>query len=160
MPNLNKVLLMGNLTRDIEMRNLPSGMAVAAFGLAVNRKWKNQQGEQQEEVTFIDLEAFGKPAEVMNQFLRKGSGVFIEGRLQLDQWTDKEGNKRQKMKVVVNEFQFIDGKPADQGHSQQPPQRQGKPQERKATPPAMTMCSPASRSTAPTLRRWVWVRIT
>jgi single-strand DNA-binding protein len=137
MPNLNKVLLMGNLCRDPELRHLPSGMAVTSLSLAVNRKWKNAQGEQQEEVTFVDMEAFGKPAETMNQYLRKGSGIFIEGRLQLDQWTDKDGNKRQKMKVVVNEFQFIDGKPAEQGQSQQPPQRQGKPQqERKATPPA------------------------
>jgi single-strand DNA-binding protein len=134
--NLNKVTLAGRITRDIELRYLPSGSAVAAFGLAINRKWKNAQGEQQEEVTFVDLEAFGKPAEVMNQFLRKGSGVFIEGRLKLDQWEDKDGNKRQKMKVVVNEFQFIDGKPAEQGQSQQPAERQGRqPQERKATPP-------------------------
>jgi single-strand DNA-binding protein len=134
MPNLNKVLLMGNLTRDIELRNLPSGMAVAAFGLAVNRRWKNQQGEQQDEVTFVDLEAFGKPAEVMNQYLRKGSAVFIEGRLKLDQWDDKDGGKRSKMKVVVESFQFIDGKPAEQGQGQQPPQLQGKPQqERKPT---------------------------
>jgi single-strand DNA-binding protein len=120
MPNLNKVLLMGNLTRDIEIRNLPSGMAVAAFGLAVNRRWKNQQGEQQEEVTFIDIEVFGKPAEVMNQYLRKGSAVFIEGRLKLDQWEDKDGGKRSKMKVIVDNFQFIDGKPSDQGQIQQP----------------------------------------
>jgi single-strand DNA-binding protein len=127
MPNLNKVLLMGNITRDIELRYLPSGMAVAAFGLAVNRRWKNAQGEQQEEVTFVDLEAFGKPAEVMNQYLRKGSGIFIEGRLKLDQWEDKDGGKRSKMKVVVDSFQFIDGKPAEQEQSQQPPQRQGKP---------------------------------
>jgi single-strand DNA-binding protein len=134
MPNLNKVMLMGNLTRDIDMRTLPSGMAVAAFGLAVNRRWKNAQGEQQEEVTFVDMEAFGKPAEVMNQYLRKGSAVFIEGRLKLDQWEDKDGNKRQKMKVVVESFQFIDGKPAEQGQGQQPPQLQGKPQqERKPT---------------------------
>jgi len=115
--NLNKVLLGGRVTRDIELRYLPSGMAVAAFGLAINRKWKNAQGEQHEEVTFVDLEAFGKPAETINQYLRKGSSIFIEGRLQLDQWTDKDGNKRQKMKVVVNEFQFIDGKPAEQGQS-------------------------------------------
>jgi single-strand DNA-binding protein len=129
--NLNKVTLAGRITRDIELRYLPSGMAVAAFGLAINRKWKNQQGEQQEETTFVDLEAFGKPAETMNQYLRKGSGVFIEGRLKLDQWGDKDGNKRQKMKVVVESFQFIDGKPADQGQSQQ---RQGKPEQgRKAT---------------------------
>jgi single-strand DNA-binding protein len=134
MPNLNKVMLMGNLTRDIEMRNLPSGMAVAAFGLAVNRRWKNAQGEQQEEVTFVDLEAFGKPAETMNQYLRKGSAVFIEGRLKLDQWDDKDGGKRSKMKVVVESFQFIDGKLAEQGQIQQPPQMQGKPaQGRKPT---------------------------
>jgi len=127
MPNLNKVLLMGNLCRDPELRHLPSGMAVTSLSLAVNRKWKNQQGEQHEEVTFVDLEAFGKPAETINQYLKKGSGVFIEGRLQLDQWTDKDGNKRSKMKVVVESFQFIDGKPADQGQSQQqgrPPQRE------------------------------------
>jgi single-strand DNA-binding protein len=117
MPNLNKVLLMGHLTRDVEMRALPSGMAVAAFGLAVNRRWKNQQGEQQEETTFVDIEAFGKPAETMSQYLRKGSGVFIEGRLRLDQWEDKDGGKRSKLKVVVDSFQFIDGK-GDQGQHQ------------------------------------------
>lgn len=116
--NLNKVLLAGRITRDLELRYLPSGMAVAAIGLAVNRRWENQQGEQQEEATFIDLEAFGKPAETMNQYLRKGSGVYIEGRLKLDQWDDKEGQKRTKMKVVVESFQFIDGKPAE-GQSRQ-----------------------------------------
>jgi single-strand DNA-binding protein len=108
MPNLNKVLLMGNLTRDPELRYLPSGMAVVNLGLAVNRRWKNQQGEQQEETTFVDLEAYGKPAETMNQFLKKGRPVFIEGRLRLDQWQDKEGNPRSKLKVVVDTFQFID----------------------------------------------------
>ena len=125
--NLNKVTLAGRITRDIELRYLPSGAAVAAFGLAINRCWKNAQGEQQEEVTFVDLEAFGKPAETMNQYLRKGSGIFIEGRLKLDQWEDKDGNKRQKMKVVVESFQFIDGKPVEQGQNQQqgrPPQRE------------------------------------
>ncbi len=108
MPNLNKVLLMGNLTRDPELRYLPSGMAVVNLGLAVNRRWRNQQGEQQEETTFVDLEAYGKPAETMNQFLKKGRPVFIEGRLRLDQWQDKEGNSRSKLKVVVDTFQFID----------------------------------------------------
>jgi single-strand DNA-binding protein len=109
MPNLNKVLLMGNLTRDPELRYLPSGMAVVNLGLAVNRRWKNQQGEQQEETTFVDLEAYGKPAETMNQYLKKGKPVFIEGRLRLDQWQDKEGHNRSKLKVVVDTFQFIDG---------------------------------------------------
>jgi single-strand DNA-binding protein len=129
MPNLNKVLLMGNLTRPPELRHLPSGMAVASFGMAINRKWKNQQGEQQEEVTFVDLEAFGKPAETMNQYLRKGSGIFIEGRLRLDQWQDKDGNNRSKLKVVVDSFQFIDGKQAEQGQprqEQRPPANQGR----------------------------------
>ena len=72
MPNLNKVMLMGNLTRDPELRYLPSNMAVVGLGLAVNRRWRNQQGEQQEETTFIDCEAFGKQAEVINQYLKKG----------------------------------------------------------------------------------------
>jgi len=112
MPNLNRVTLMGNLTRDPELRTLPSGNAVAALGLAINRRWKNQQGEQQEETTFVDCEAFGKTAEVLAQYLKKGRPVYIEGRLKLDMWEDKEGGKRSKMKVIVDNFQFIDSKQA------------------------------------------------
>lgn len=115
MPNLNKVLLMGNLTRDPELRYLPSNMAVVALGLAVNRRWKNQAGEQGEEVTFIDCECFGKTAEVINQYFRKGKPIFIEGRLKLDQWQDKEGHNRSKLKVVVENFQFIESKGGDAG---------------------------------------------
>jgi single-strand DNA-binding protein len=110
MANLNRVLLMGNLTRDPELRYLPSQMPVVSLGLAINRRWKNQQGEQQEETVFIDCDAFGRPAEVINQYLKKGRPIFIEGRLRLDQWTDKEGNKRSKLKVVVENFQFVDGR--------------------------------------------------
>ncbi|MFG0247258.1 MAG: single-stranded DNA-binding protein [Phycisphaeraceae bacterium JB051] len=110
MPNLNKVMLMGNLTRDPELRYLPSNMAVVGMGLAVNRRWRNQQGEQQEETTFIDCEAFGKQAEVINQYLKKGRPVYLEGRLKLDQWQDRDGNNRSKLKVIVESFQFIDSR--------------------------------------------------
>jgi single-strand DNA-binding protein len=110
MPNLNKVMLMGNLTRDPELRYLPSNMAVVGLGLAVNRRWRNQQGEQQEETTFIDCEAFGKQAEVINQYLKKGRPVYLEGRLKLDQWQDRDGNNRSKLKVIVESFQFIDNR--------------------------------------------------
>lgn len=111
MPNYNKVMLMGNLTRDPEMRYLPSNVAVANIGLAINRRWKNQQGEQQEETTFVDCEAFGKTAEAINQYLGKGRPLFVEGRLKLDQWQDKEGQNRSRLKVVIESFQFVDGKP-------------------------------------------------
>ncbi len=106
----NKVLLMGNLTRDVELRYLPNTQtAVATIGLAVNRRFRTQSGENREEVTFVDCEAFGKTAEVMSQYLRKGRPVFIEGRLKLDQWEDKaSGQNRSKLKVVVEGFQFID----------------------------------------------------
>lgn len=105
----NKVLLIGNLTRDIELRQLPnSNTSVANIGLAVNRKFRTADGESREEVTFVDCEAFGRTAETMSQYLRKGRAVFIEGRLRLDQWEDKEGQKRSKMKVVVDNFQFLD----------------------------------------------------
>jgi len=110
MPNLNRVMLMGNLTRDPELRYLPSNTAVVNVGMAINRKWKNQQGEQQEETTFVDCEAFGRSAEVINQYLRKGRPVFIEGRLRLDQWQDREGQNRSKLKVVVENFQFVDSR--------------------------------------------------
>ncbi|HAI12376.1 MAG TPA: single-stranded DNA-binding protein [Phycisphaerales bacterium] len=110
MPNLNKVMLMGNLTRDPELRYLPSNMAVVGLGLAVNRRWRNQQGEQQEETTFVDCEAFGKTAELLNQYLKKGRPVYLEGRLKLDQWQDREGGNRSKLKVIIENFQFIDSR--------------------------------------------------
>jgi single-strand DNA-binding protein len=108
MPNLNKVMLMGNLTRDIELRHTASQMAIAKFGLAINRKYKTASGEQKEEVTFVDCDAFGRTAEVMHQYLKKGRPVFVEGSLRLDQWEGKDGSKQSKLKVVVDSFQFID----------------------------------------------------
>jgi single-strand DNA-binding protein len=110
MPNLNKVMLMGNLTRDVELKTTPSNLTVANLGLAVNRRWKTPDGEQREEVTFIDCEAWGKSAEILAKYLSKGKPVYLEGRLKLDQWEDKDGQKRSKMRVVVEEFQFIDSK--------------------------------------------------
>ncbi len=111
--SFNKVMLMGNLTRDIELRHTPGNNPVANIGLAVNRKFRVGEGdnrEMREEVTFIDCEAWGRTAEVMSQYLQKGKPVFIEGRLKLDQWQDKDGNNRTKLKVVVESFQFIDSR--------------------------------------------------
>lgn len=113
--NYNKVLLMGNLTRDIEVRTLPSGNSVATIGIAVNRRYRTGE-EQREETTFVDCEAFGRTAEVMGQYLSKGRPVFIEGRLRLDQWQDKQsGQNRSKLKVVVENFQFVDSRGDNSG---------------------------------------------
>lgn len=114
MPNLNRVMLMGNLTRDPEMRYLPSNTAVTAFTIAINRKWRNQQGEAQEETTFVDVEAFGKTAETINQYMRKGKPIYLDGRLKLDVWKDKEGLNRSKLKVIVESFQFIETRQTEQ----------------------------------------------
>lgn len=113
--NFNKVLLMGNLTRDVEVRQLPGGGSVANLGIAVNRRFKTQDGQQREEVTFVDCEAWGRTAEVMAQYLAKGRPVFIEGRLRLDQWQDKDGGNRSKLKVIVENFQFVDSRGGDEG---------------------------------------------
>jgi single-strand DNA-binding protein len=108
MASFNKVFLMGNLTRDVQLKYLPSQTAVAEFGLACNRKFRTANGEDREEVTFVDITAFGKQAEVLNQYMSKGKPIFIEGRLKFDQWDDKNGGgKRSKLTVVVDNFQFI-----------------------------------------------------
>lgn len=107
--NFNKVFLMGNLTRDIELKKTPNNMSVANVGLAVNRQYRSGD-ENREETTFVDCEAWGRTAEVMNQYLKKGRPVFLEGRLKLDQWQDREGNNRSKLKVVIENFQFIDSR--------------------------------------------------
>jgi len=116
MANLNKVMLIGNLTRDPELRQTPKGTAVAQFGLAVNRNFRGEDGQSREETTFVDLEAWGKQAEVISKYLSKGRPVFIEGRLKLDQWEDKNGGgKRSKMRVVVENFQFLGSKQSEDG---------------------------------------------
>ena len=111
MANFNKVLLMGNLTRDPQLRYLPSQTPLVEFGLAVNRRWRTPQGEDREEVTFVDCAAFGKMAETINQYCQKGKPIFIEGRLKFDSWEDKQGGgKRSKLSVVVEQFQFVGGR--------------------------------------------------
>lgn len=106
--SFNKVFLMGNLTRDPELRHTSSNLAIAKLGLAVNHRYRTQSGENREETLFVDCDAFGRTAEVMSQYLQKGRPVFIEGRLKLDQWQDREGNNRSKHVVVVDNFQFVD----------------------------------------------------
>ncbi len=120
MANFNRVFLMGNLTRDVELKYTPSNQAVANIGLAVNRRYKTKDtGEQREETTFVDCEAWGRTAEVMNQYLAKGRPVFIEGRLKLDTWQDQNGGNRSKLKVVVENFQFVDSRGGGGGGGQQ-----------------------------------------
>ena len=116
MASYNKVILMGNLTRDPELRYTPKGMAIAKLGLAVNRTWKNEAGETKEEVTFVDIDSFGRTAEIVAQYKRKGEAILIEGRLRLDTWDDKQtGQKRSKLGVVAETVQFIGGKREDGG---------------------------------------------
>jgi len=108
MASYNKVLLMGNLTRDPEVRYTPKGTAIANLGLAVNRVYTTESGEQKEEVTFVDIEVWGRQAETAGQYLSKGRPVFVEGRLRLDSWEDKEsGQKRNRLKVVAERVQFL-----------------------------------------------------
>ncbi|MHC4658951.1 MAG: single-stranded DNA-binding protein [Planctomycetota bacterium] len=109
MANFNKVLLMGNLTRDPQLSYLPSQTAVVEFGLAVNRKWKGQDGNQREETCFVDCKAFGRQAENINKYLSKGRGVFVEGRLTFDSWTAQDGTKRSRHRVTVENSQFLPG---------------------------------------------------
>jgi single-strand DNA-binding protein len=142
MASYNKVLLMGNLTRDPEVRYTPKGTALANIGLAVNRTYKTESGEQKEEVTFVDIEVWGRQAETVGQYLAKGRPVFVEGRLKLDSWEDKEsGQKRNKLKVVAERVQFL-GTPRgnaefkDQAPSDEAPARPaGRGAPAPATPP-------------------------
>ena len=134
MANLNKVFLIGNLTRDIETRYTQGGTAIAKFGLAVNRKYTAQNGELKEETCFVDLTAFGKQAETLAKFVGKGSPLFVEGRLQFSTWEDKDGGgKRSKLDVVVEGFQFLGapgqgrgrGGAGEEGGGAPPPARRG-----------------------------------
>lgn len=108
MPSLNKVLLMGNLTRDPELRVTPKGTSICQFALAINRQFKMESGESREEVIFVDVEAWGKQGETIAKYVTKGRPLYVEGRLKLDQWEDKNTKeKRSRMKVVLEQFQFL-----------------------------------------------------
>ena len=114
----NKVILVGNLTRDVELKYTPTGTAIAKFGLATNRTYKDSMtGENKQEVMFIDITVFGRSAEIANQYLNKGRRVLIEGRLVLDQWVDSSGQKRSKHSIVAEKVQFMENKSADSGNS-------------------------------------------
>jgi single-strand DNA-binding protein len=116
MANFNKVILAGNLTRDPELRYTPKGTAIARIGMAINRTWKTETGESKEEVTFVDVDAFGRQAEVIAQYMKKGRPLLVEGRLRLDQWEDKTTHQKQsKLKVVLEAFSFIDSRGGDGG---------------------------------------------
>ncbi len=134
MASFNKVILVGNLTRDPELRYTPKCMAIAKIGIAVNRTWRTETGEQKEEVTFVDVDAFGKQAETLGQYMRKGSPILIEGRLRLDQWDDKQtGQKRSKLGVVAENFQFLGGAQRPDGAGAPAPAAAPRP--RSTTPP-------------------------
>jgi single-strand DNA-binding protein len=116
MASFNKVLLLGNLTRDPEVRYTPKGSAVADLGIAVNRQYTLDNGEKREEVTFVDVTFWGRTAEVAGEYLKKGRPIFIEGRLQLDTWDDKQsGQKRSKLKVIGETMQMLGSRPGEGG---------------------------------------------
>jgi len=111
MAYLNKVFLIGNLTRDPELRVTPKGTPICQFGLAVNRQFKDESGATRDETTFVDIEAWGKQGELVSKYLTKGSPCFVEGRLRLDQWEDKtSGQKRSRLKIVLDNVQFLGGR--------------------------------------------------
>ena len=162
MASYNRVILMGNLTRDPQLRYLPNQTAVVDIGLAVNHKYRTAAGEDREEVMFIDCTAFGKQAEVINQYCQKGRPLLVEGRLKLDTWDDKQtGQKRSKHKVTIDNFQLLGsrdgggqgggqgGSGGEQGRSyesgdQRPPQQQrGAPAARQSPQPAAAANKPA-----------------
>src|SRR3990167_2157036 len=108
MPNFNKVLLAGNLTRDPEQKQMPQGSAVAKFGMAINRRYKGGDGELKEETTFVDVSTFSHQAETVSKFLMKGAAVLVEGRLKFDRWDDKTpGQKKSKLYVIAERVQFL-----------------------------------------------------
>jgi single-strand DNA-binding protein len=114
MANFNRVILLGNLTRDPEVRYIPSGTAVSDIGLAINERWKKSTGEWVDEVVFVDVTLWGRTAEVANEYLSKGSQILIEGRLKLDSW-EKDGQKHSKLKVVCDRMQMVGGRQGGQG---------------------------------------------
>lgn len=135
MPNLNRVELMGNMTRDAELKYTPRGTAVAEFGLAINRTWKDDSGQKKEEVTFVDITFWGRMAEIVSEYGGKGKPLYVEGRLSLDTWEDKQtGQKRSRLKIVGEGLQLLGGRPdgsrtQSEGRASQPARRAPSPQE-------------------------------
>ena len=167
MANFNKVILVGNLTRDPQLRYLPSQMAVVDFGLAVNHKYRTKNGEDREEVLFIDCSCFGKGAEIINQYCQKGKQLLVEGRLRYETWEDKQGGgKRSKHSVSVDNFQLMGGRDGGGGGGGQqydsggmdddmggggggPPQRRSMPNRGPQQQPAQQSARPPARQQQP-----------
>jgi single-strand DNA-binding protein len=146
MASYNKVILVGNLTRDPELRYTPKGMAIAKIGLAVNRNWTNEAGEKKEEVTFVDVDIFGRTAENVAQYMKKGRPILIEGRLRLDQWDDKQtGQKRSKLGVVAETVQFLGSATGGGGGGNEG----GEPAPRRSAAPSAPAPSPAAEPDMP-----------
>ena len=159
MANYNRVILAGNLTRDPQLSCLPNNTPVVDFGMAINRRWRGQDGEQREETCFVDCTAFGRQAEVLNEYMSKGRPILIEGRLHYSQW-EKDGQKRSRLRVRVDNFQFLDsrGQGAPQAPAQarpaaaaQPPAAQppAAPQAPDETPQAPAAAQPPAAPQAP-----------
>src|SRR3954451_17862992 len=144
MASFNKVILLGNLTRDPEVRYTPKGTAVTELGMAVNRVYTAENGEKREETTFVDVTLWGRTAEIAGEYLKKGRPVFIEGRLQLDTWDDKQsGQKRSKLKVVGEGLQLLGGRPGGGGGSGGGDEEGGsRPSSRPAPPPKAAASEP------------------
>lgn len=144
MANLNKVFLMGNLTRDPELRYTPSGTAVCEFGVAINRRWTTPEGERRDETCFVDCNMWARRGEVIAEYFRKGSPIFIEGRLQFDQWETRDGQKRSKLRVVAENFEFLGERGGREGGG--PPPSGGQRQPQRQAPPQR---EPSDRGEAP-----------
>lgn len=162
MPNLNKVMLIGHLTRDPQLKYLPSQMAVAEFGLAINSKYRTAAGEDREDVCFVDCAAFGKRGEAINQYLTKGMPLYVEGRLKYDTWEDRQGGgKRSKLSIIVDSFQFLGGgsggrereQDAGGGDYDEQPRQQTAPQGRRGALPQRSAAASQGRSTGPAMSR-------
>lgn len=141
MASFNKVILMGNLTRDPELRVTPKGTAVCQIGVAVNQTYKDKDGNTKDETTFVDVDVFGRQAEVIAKYMTKGRPILIEGRLKLDSWESKEGEKRSKLKVVLENFQFVGSRGDGEGAAASPSMEENSPPAR----PQSRSASPAPR---------------
>jgi single-strand DNA-binding protein len=149
MANYNKIILVGNLTRDPQMSYLPSQTPVVEFGMAVNRRWRGPDNQQREETCFIDCRAYGKQAETINQYLGKGRPVLVEGRLQYDTWEGKDGQKHSKHRVIVERFQFLGAVGQGQGQGQGQAQGQGAPRPAPSRPAAAPPQAPEGAEPPP-----------
>jgi single-strand DNA-binding protein len=136
MASLNKVMLIGNLTRDPEIKYTPKGTAIAQIGLAVNRTWSNEAGQKQEETTFVDIEFFGRNAEIAGEYLKKGRPAYIEGRLKLDSWEDKQsGQKRSRLKVIGESLLLLGGREGGASAGQDEPRQRSQGTPNRMPPP-------------------------